>query len=366
MSTVCPSSYVRNMTEIDPDRMEAVVDQIQGSLAGAASVLMIHLGDQLGLYDALSSSGPATPEELARRTGHDRRYLREWMAQQAVVGLLSYDPESGRFTLSDEHALVLTSEETPYSFAGAFEAVAGMYAGVDDVARCFDTGEGLAWGEHDDHVHRGTARFFGAAYRQNLVDDWVPATGITDRLDAGGKFADVGCGQGVTTVLLASAYPKSTFVGIDPHEPSIEAARKRASDAGVADRVDFRVDDASDFGGGPYDGIWLFDVLHDLPSPSKALHHIRSQLADDGTLCLVEPAAADGMAENIGSNPAAALHYTASSFLCIPNSRVGSDGEALGAQAGGQLLGETVSAGGFAAFDRVAATPMHHVYVARG
>lgn len=351
-------------TAIDPNRMENVVEQIQGYLAGAATVLMIHLGDQLGLYDELAS-GPQTPGELARRTGYEERYLAEWMGQQAVAGILSFDPGSGRFALGREHALALTAEETPVTFGGAFQAVAGMYSDADEVARCVDTGGGIGWGDHDPHVHRGTARFFGAAYRQNLVDEWVPATGLSELLDRGARVADVGCGEGVTTVLLASAFPNSSFVGIDLHEPSIDAARKRANEAGVSDRVGFKQGDVESFNGGPYDVVWLFDMLHDLPAPSAAVTTIKSQLADDGVLCVVEPAAGDDMAENIATNPAAALHYTASTFLCIPNSLTHSDGAALGGQAGGRILTKTIEDGGFKDVKRVAATPIHHVYTAR-
>lgn len=353
------------MTDIDPTRIENVVEQLQGHLAGAATVLMIHLGDQLGLYDQLASAGPQTPDELARLTGYEERYLAEWMGQQAVAGILSFDPDNGRFALGDEHALVLTAEETPFSFGGGFQALAGMYQDADAIARHIDSGGGIGWGEHDRHVHRGTARFFGAAYRQNLVDDWVPAAGISDRLDHGARVADLGCGEGVTTVLLASAFPNSSFVGIDPHGPSIDAAKKRATEAGVSDRVDFVQGDVESFAGGPYDVAWLFDMLHDLPSPSAAVRMIRGQLADDGVLGVVEPAAGDDMAENIAANPAAALHYTASTFLCIPNSLTDPDGAALGAQAGGPTITKVIEEGGFNDVKRVAATPVHHVYTAR-
>lgn len=360
-----PTRTFAPMTDIDPNRMENVVEQIQGHLAGAATVLMIHLGDQLGLYDELASAGAQTPGELAQRTGCEERYIAEWMGQQAVAGILSFEPESGRFDLGQEHALVLTAEETPFSFGGAFQAVAGMYSDADEVARCVASGSGIGWGEHDPHVHRGTARFFGAAYRQNLVDDWVSAAGVSDLLDGGAKVADLGCGEGVTTVLLASAFPNSTFVGIDLHEPSLEAARTRATEAGVSDRVDFLHGDVESFAGGPYDLVWLFDMLHDLPAPSAAVDAIRAQLADDGVLCVVEPAAGDDMAENIATNPAGALHYTASTFLCIPNSLTRPDGAALGAQAGGRIVAKTIEDGGFNDVKRVAATPVHHVYTAR-
>lgn len=353
------------MTDIDPNRMENVVEQLQGHLAGAATVLMIHLGDQLGLYDQLASAGPQTPGELAQRTGYEERYLAEWMGQQAVAGILSFDPANGSFALGHEHALLLSAEETPFSFGGAFQSVAGMYLDADEIARRVESGGGIGWGDHDSHVHRGTARFFGAAYRQNLVDEWVPAMGLSDRLESGAKVADLGCGEGVTTVLLASAFPNSSFIGIDPHGPSIDAAKKRATEVGVSDRVDFVQGDVESFEGGPYDMVWLFDMLHDLPSPSAAVKKIRVQLVDDGVLGVVEPAAGDDMAENIATNPAAALHYTASTFLCIPNSLTDPDGAALGAQAGGPTISKVIEDGGFSDVKRVASTPIHHVYTAR-
>lgn len=345
--------------------MEATIEHIQGNLAGAATTLMVHLGDRLGLYDRLGELGPVTPEELAAETGYSPRYLREWMAQQAVVGILDHDSVSGRFSISPEHALVLSAEETPLSFAGAFEVFAGMYNDIDEVVGLFESGDGLGWGEHDARVHRGTARFFGAAYRQELIDQWVPAAGLSDLLGSGARVADVGCGEGVTTVLLAAAFPESEFVGFDLHEESVEAARRRASHAGVADRTRFEMADAVEFGGGPYDAVWFFDVLHDLPTPSAAVQNARRQLADDGVLCIVEPAAEDELAANIAANPAAALHYAASSFLCIPNSLTDPEGAALGSQAGNRRLAAVVEEGGFDTVEQVAATPMHHVLAAR-
>lgn len=353
------------MPALNPDIVKAQIERIQGCFGGAATTLMVHLGENLGLYRSLTDHGPATSGELANRTGYSERYLREWLSQQAAVQFLTHDPDTDRFSLSPEHAVLLASEETPTTFAGGFEALAGMFLSADKVTDLFRTGEGLSWGEHDRRVHHGTARFFGASYRQNLVDDWVPALGLADRLQQGALVADVGCGEGVTTTLLATAHPASQFVGIDAHGPSIEAATKRASEAGVGDRVRFVLEDANSFGGGPYDVIWFFDSFHDLADPVAAAANARRQLADDGVVTLVEPYAADDLAENIATNPVAALHYTASTFLCLPNSLDDPDGAALGAQAGGRRLADVMARGGFKDTKRVATTPEHAVYAVR-
>lgn len=352
------------MTAFDPVKIPAFAERIQGILVGAATTLMAHLGDRLGLYESLAESA-ATSSELARRVGCSERYLREWLAQQAVVGFLTYDPVSGRFSLPVEHSMLLARTETPFSFAGGFEALAGMYLNVDQISDLFTTGGGYAWGDHDERVHRGTARFFGAAYRQLLVDDWVPALGLTDRLEGGAIVADVGCGEGVTTTLLATAFPASRFVGIDTHRPSVDLATRRASEAGVTNRARFEVADAASFGGGPYDVIWFFDSFHDLADPVAAAANARKQIADDGVVVLVEPLAADDLAQNIATNPAAALHYTASTFLCLPNSLAATGGAALGGQAGGQVLAKALVEGGLHGLERVATSPVHAVYAVR-
>lgn len=360
------SGYVAGeMTTLNPQTMEAMVEKIHMSFAGAANALMIHLGDRLGLYRILSEVGPITPSELAERAGYSERYVREWLAQQAVSGIVTYDPVAGRFELPPEHALVLAEDETPTTFAGGFEALAGMFLSLDRVVDAFRSGRGFGWGEHDDRIPRGTSRFFGASYRQRLVDEWVPALALESRLEAGARVADIGCGEGVSTVLLAAAFPKSQYVGIDTHQPSIEAARARATSAGVEESVTFEVGDAFTFDGGPFDVIWFFDCLHDFPDPVSAVANARSQLADDGILVLVEPFAAADLEENIKTNPPAALHYTASTFLCIPSSLTSPDGAALGAQAGPTVLADVLAEAGFPSLEQVATTPEHAVYAAR-
>lgn len=352
------------MTTPNRQTMDAIVERIQMSFAGAATTLMVHLGDRLGFYRILTD-GPATSSELAERAGCSERYVREWLAQQAVVGFVAFDADSGRFELPPEHALVLSEDETPTTFAGGFEALAGMYLSLDRVIEAFRSGEGFGWGEHDVRIPHGAARFFGASYRQHLVDEWVPSLGLESRLEDGAWVADIGCGEGVTTVLLAAAYPESKFIGIDLHQPSIEAARVRATSAGVQERVEFEFGDATSYDGGPFDAILFFDCLHDFPDPVSAVANARRQLASDGVVALVEPFAAAHLDENIKTNPPAALHYTASTFLCLPNSLATPGGAALGAQAGPKVLAQILTEGGLSSVQRVAATPEHAVYAAR-
>lgn len=353
------------MNDLDPTILEAQVNRIQASLVGAATAQMAYLGDRLGLYRALADIGPATPAELAERSGCAERYVREWLLQQTTVGFITHEPESGRYAIPAEHALLLGPEDAPMAFAGAFEANAGFGVDVDRVAEAFRSGDGIPYGAHDARVHRGVARFFGGAYRAALIDAWIPALGVGPKLQAGAIVADVGCGEGVSTVLLATAFPESRFVGVDTHGPSLEAARKRAANAGVSDRVRFEMADATAFDGGPFDLIWLFDVLHDLGDPAALIARCAAQLADDGTVAIVEPFAHEDPDRNVAENPGAGLHYMASTFLCIPHSLSEPGHAALGAQAGPRVLENVVREGGLRQFERVAVTPIHAVYAAR-
>lgn len=356
------------MTDIDVQLDRNAVDEFaQRMLAfmtGACTVLMTHLADRLGLYKDLAGNGAATPEELAARTGCDGRYLAEWSAQQAAAGILIYDATSGRFALPAEHAFVLAFDDSPASMAGGVENVVALFPDVDAVAAAFQSGAGIDWGEHDERLYTGLARFFGAAYRASLVREWVPALGLEDVLRQGAQVADVGCGQGVSTVLLAQAFPNSRFVGFDTHAPSIEAARRRASETGVANRVRFEVGEAATFGGGPYDVVWFFDCLHDLGDPAAAAVHAREQLAEGGMVAVVEPYASDGLAQAL-TDPAAGLGFTMSTFLCVPHSLSKPGRTALGALAGGKRLAEVLAGAGLKRTERVAATPVHAVYAVR-
>lgn len=351
-------------TELDQETVGAFVDQIQQAMMGSATMAMAHLGDRLGLYAALAEAGAATPAELADRTGCAERYLREWSAQQTAVGFLDHDAETGRFTLIPEHAFVLAIEESPASFAGGIESITGFFQNLDRVADAFRTGDGVPWGDQHAAIHRGTARFFGTAYRASLLTEWVPALGLNDRLVRGVRVADVGCGHGVSTILLAEQYPQSTFVGIDPHGPSITAARRLAAEAGVADRVAFTAGTADDLEE-TYDVIWFFDSLHDLGDPVAALKAANAHLADDGVVVLVEPFAHDDPANNMSDNPLAGLHYAASTLLCVPNSLSQSGQVALGGQAGGAVLGDVLADAGFTTVHTAHTTPVHAVYGAR-
>jgi SAM-dependent methyltransferase len=313
----------------------------------------------------LVESGPVTPTELAARTGYVERYLAEWLAQQAAAGFVQHDPATHRFVLPPEHAMVLARDDSPASLAGAFEALTGWHFGIDRVAEDFRSGRGIGWDANDERVARGVSRFFGADYRAHLVQDWVPALGLTAALRQGARIADIGCGYGVTTILMAQAFPRSTFLGIDASERSIQHARKSAAEAGVTDRLRFEVGDAGGFDGGPYDIIWFFDSLHDLGDPVAAASQARSQLSGQGTVALVEPFAHDEFSDNLSDNPGAGMTYAASTLLCVPHALSESGVMALGAQAGGRRLADTLRAAGLAHTEQVAHTAMHAVYAAR-
>lgn len=353
------------MTEIDQSRVGMFVEQVLGAMTGGCTVLMAHLGDRLGLYRDLAWQGPATAGELARRTGCAPRYLAEWLAQQASVGILTHDPDSGRFTLPAEHAFVLAVEDSPAAFAGGIENVAALFSDLDAVEAAFRSGGGLSWADHDKRLYTGATRLFAAAYRASLVGEWVPALGLDAVLRRGARVADVGCGRGVSTVLLAEAYPRSRFDGFDTHAPSIETARTHAAGAGVADRARFEVTGATAYGGGPYDVIWFFDCLHDFGDPVAAAGHARARLAVGGSVAVIEPFAHDEFAENLTANPAAGLAYTMSTMLCLPHSLSEPGQVALGAQAGGRVLREVLRSAGFSRVEQVASTQAHAVYVAR-
>ncbi len=352
------------MTQTE-QRPREVVDQLQASMGGAATVLMAHLGDRLGLYRALAEQGPATPGELGSRTGFAERYLREWLSQQAVAGLVTYDPASGRFTLPAEHAGFLGAGDPLTSFTGAFAVLAGLFHDIDRLAGDFASADGIAWSEHESIVHDGTAGFFGTAYAASLVREWIPALGLERTLSEGARVADVGAGEGVSTMLLAEAYPRSVFTAVEPHPASREAARRRAVEAGVADRVRFESADATSYQGGPYDVIWFFDVIHDLGDPVAAAEHARRSLADGGVVALVEPRAENTLAENIAGSPGSVMHYTASTFLCVPHALSEGGHATLGGQAGGRRLAAVLREAGLTRVERVNVTPLHAVYAAR-
>jgi 2-polyprenyl-3-methyl-5-hydroxy-6-metoxy-1,4-benzoquinol methylase len=349
---------------IDPVRLEEFMGRFVQDFGAGATAPLVVLGDKLGLYRAMADGAPVTPAQLAQRTECNERYLREWLCQQAASGYVDYDAGAGTFRLPPEQALALADDRSPAFIAGAFQVLAAMVKDEPRVAERFRSGDGLAWHEHDHDLFEGTERFFRPGYLANLVDSWLPALdGVTDKLEAGARVADIGCGHGASTILMAEAYPRSTFVGSDYHEGSIEAARRSAEHAGVADRVTFELAPAKAFAGGPFDLVCVFDALHDMGDPVGAARHVRSQLAPDGTWMVVEPFAKDAVEENL--NPVGRVFYAASTLICTPASLSQEVGAALGAQAGEKRLTEVLTAGGFTRIRRAAETPFNLVLEAR-
>lgn len=347
---------------IDEEKLHEFLHQAVGDMSAACSATMMLLGDRLGLYKTLSE-GTMTAAELARRTGTAERYVREWLCNQAAGGYVQYDADTEQYSLSEEQALCLANPDSPVDVPGAYGIVEAMFHALDRNEDNFRTGKGMEWGEHHHCLFDGIERFFGAAYRGSLVSAWLPAlNGTVDTLTGGGKAADVGCGHGASTVLMAQAFPKSEFTGYDYHPESIDVARQRAADAGV-DNVRFEVADATGYDGNDYDLIAFFDCLHDMADPVGAARHAREAIADDGTCMLVEPMAGDRPQDN--HNPVGRLYYAGSTQLCVPMS-LARKGPALGAQAGEARIQEVmVDGGGFTQFRRATETPFNIVLEAR-
>jgi SAM-dependent methyltransferase len=350
---------------LDLHKLEALLGRVVGDIGGAYCAALSVIGDELGLFRALADSTGLTPEELAERTGTAPRYVREWLCAQAAGHYVSYSAESGTFWLTPEQAAAFAHESSPAFAAGGFQVVQAVMQAIPRALEHFKTGAGMPWGDHASCLFHGTERFFRSAYLAHLTSEWLPALdGVVQKLQRGGKVADVGCGLGASTILMAQAYPRSTFVGFDGHARSIEIARQRAEQAGVADRVTFERARASDFPGSGYDLVAHFDSLHDMGDPIGAARHVRRTLAPTGTWLLVEPFAADTIEGNL--NPVGRVYYAASTMLCVPASLAdGSPGLALGAQAGEARLRSVVTDGGFSRFRRAAETPFNIVYEAR-
>ena len=321
---------------------------------------LVLIGDKLGLYRALADGGPMTAAELAKRTGARERYVREWLSAQAAGGYVTYEATSGRFTLPPEHAFLLLDADLP----GAFMLGVGSIRDEARIADAFRTGEGVGWHEHDPGVFEGCERFFRPGYAMNLVSQWIPALdGVKARLEAGGRVADVGCGHGASTIIMAQAFPRAIVTGFDYHAASIEAARRAADKAGVGDRVSFEVASAKAYSGTGYDLVTFFDCLHDMGDPVGAARHVRQSLGAGGTWMLVEPFANDRLEDNL--NPIGRLYYGASTLLCTPASLSQEVGLALGAQAGEKRLRDVLTEAGFSRMRRVAETPANMVLEAR-
>jgi 2-polyprenyl-3-methyl-5-hydroxy-6-metoxy-1,4-benzoquinol methylase len=350
--------------QIDEKKLNDFLGNVVRDVGAAMSSALVVIGDKLGLYKAMVSLGPTTPTELARVTKTSERYVREWLNAQAAGGYVTYDAKSERFTLPPEQAFALADDMSPASVPGLFHVTSAMWHGEEKMTDNFRSGRGLEWGEQHPCLFEGTERFFRSGYIGNLIGAWLPALdGVTAKLERGAKVADVGCGLGASTILMAKAFPKSRFLGFDSHPPSIESARERAKDAGVAERVNFEVAKSTDYPGKNYDLVAHFDCLHDMEHPVGAAKHAKNSLAHDGTWMIVEPFAADRPEDN--HNPIGRVFYSASTLLCIPHS-LAHHGPALGAQAGEARLREVVmTGGGFSRFRRATETPFNIILEAR-
>lgn len=347
----------------DMNKLDAFVGKFVSDLGASVHAGMVVIGERLGLYKALATR-PMDPAELAAETRTDERYLREWLASQAAGGYITYDEESGKFSLSEEQAFTLADEESAAYLPGAFELALGSLAAVPRIADSFRTGKGMGWDEHADSVFHGCERFFRPGYAANLVSTWIPALqDVKEKLEAGARVADVGCGKGASTLLLARAFPRSRFFGFDYHHKSIEAAREHARRNGVAGRVTFELATAKEYPGKDYDLVTMFDCLHDMGDPVGAASHVRRSLAREGTWMIVEPFANDQLKDNL--NPVGRVYYSFSTLLCTPCSRSQEVGLCLGAQAGESRIREVVTSAGFRRFRRASETPFNIVYEAR-
>ena len=350
--------------QLDADKLEQFVFRAVEEVGATLNTALVVMGDRLGLYRALAGAGALTPSELAARTGTAERYVLEWLNAQAAGGFVTYHPADGRYSLPPEQAVAFCDEDSPAYLPGLFQNALGSVLDSPRITDAARTGAGVGWHEHNHDVHEGCERFFRPGYNANLVDSWLPALdGVVAKLQRGARVADVGCGHGASTVLMARAFPNSTFVGSDYHAQSIQTARLRAEQAGVGDRVRFEVEPAAAYTGEGYDLVAMFDCLHDMGDPVGAARHVRDTLAPDGTWMIVEPAAGDRVEDNL--NPIGRAYYGFSTLLCTPASLSQDVGLALGAQAGEARLRETVTAGGFTRFRRAAETPFNLVLEAR-
>jgi SAM-dependent methyltransferase len=352
------------MTTIDEEKLMEFMGRAVADMAAAISVELMTIGDKLGLYKAMAGSGPLTSAQIAERTDTSERYVREWLNNQVAGEYITYDPASKSYELPDEHALALANEDSPVFLGGAFDLMAACWGSEDRILGAFRTGEGVGWHEHDPRLFAGTERFFRPGYKANLTAAWIPALeGVERKLEDGALVADVGCGHGASAIIMAQAYPNSRIIGYDYHQASIDTARKRAVEAGVADRVEFEVASAKEYAGDNFELICFFDCLHDMGDPLGAAEHARESLARDGTVLLVEPFANDALEDNI--NPVGRMFYGASTLLCTPASISQEVGTALGAQAGEERLHQIFTDAGFGTFRRATETPFNLVLEAK-
>jgi SAM-dependent methyltransferase len=350
-------------TEIDPAKLEAFMGQAVTDLGAVISAPLFVIGERLGLYKAMADAGPMTSDEVAAEAGVAERSVREWLRNQAAGGYITYDPANDTYELPPEQALALADEESPFYLLGAYDLIASLYADEEKITDAFRSGDGMGWHEHDHRLFKGTERFFRPGYKGHLVTEWIPALdGVEEKLTEGAKVADVGCGHGASTVLMAEAFPNSEFHGFDYHPASIERAREIAAAAGL-DNVSFEVASAKDYPGTNYDLVAVFDCLHDMGDPVGASSHIRDSLAPDGSWLIVEPNASDHVEDNL--NPVGRVFYGASTMICTPASLDQEVGLALGAQAGQERLTEVIQEGGFSSVRRATETPFNMILEAR-
>jgi SAM-dependent methyltransferase len=355
---------VEQPVELDLEKLEKFVFRAVDEVGATLNTGLVVMGDKLGLYRAMAGAGPLTPVELARRSGAAERYVREWLNAQAAGGYVEYDPATGSYTLPPEQTLALTDSESPAYLPGFFQIALGSVIDSPHISEAAQSGEGVGWHEHNHDVFEGCERFFRPGYNANLLPSWLPALdGVVEKLERGGKVADVGCGHGSSTILMASAFPNSTFVGFDYHGESIATAKERADEAGIGDRVSFEKAAAAEYAGEGYDLVTMFDCLHDMGDPVGAARHVRKTIADDGTWMIVEPKAGDRVEDNL--NPVGRAYYGFSTLLCTPASLSQEVGLALGAQAGEARIRDVVTAGGFTRFRRAEETPFNLVFEAK-
>lgn len=348
---------------INEEKLNQLLGQAVTDVGAVSFAALAVIGDKLGLYKALAGTEPQTPAEFAARTGTAERYIREWLNANAAGGYVTYHPATGRYSMSPEQALVMADPDSPAYMLGGFQLTLAASRIESKLAEAFRTGQGVGWHEHEHQVFHGIERFYRAGYVTNLVQSWIPALdGVEAKLLAGAHVADIGCGHGVSTILMAQAYPNSTFIGFDYHEGSIAIARQRAADAGVADRVRFEVATAKEYPGS-YDLVMVFDALHDMGDPVGAAAHVRETLKPDGTWLIVEPYADDRVENNL--HPLGRAYYAGSTLMCTPASLDQEVGLALGAQAGEARLRDIVTQGGFSRFRVAAQTPVNLVLEAR-
>ena len=350
--------------ELDEAKLEEFMGQAVTDVGAAMNAVLVMIGGQLGLWEAMNGAGPLTAAEIADRTGVRERYVREWASAQAASGYVEYDADADKFELPPEQAMAFADENSPVYLLGGFHVISSAFKDRDKIAERFRSGDGFGWHEHDPELFLGTEQFFRPGYRTHLVAEWIPALeGVEEKLRSGAKVADIGCGHGISTILMAQAYPESTFHGFDYHDASIERATEIAEAEGAADNTEFAVASAKDFPGEGYDLVCFFDCLHDMGDPVGALKHVREAIDDDGTVMLVEPFAGDSVTDNL--NPVGRVYYAASTLICTPSSLDQEVGLGLGAQAGEQRLGEVAAEAGFGRFRRATETAFNLVLEAK-